>query len=167
MKRNKPVNRLLAFLVFLTMTLSGIVPADVVYATEKTENINEKEENVAEEAATESLCGCVLDDGLTVFDAWEQSVPQVSAYAATETNAQEEVTVVNEIVVFIRFADEPADIYEKRGGLDYIMSMFNGATNSLEAYMDEFSWGKADADTYFWPQEADGTPICYVVRCFR
>lgn len=162
MKKIKPINRLLAFLVFLTMTLSGIVPADIVYATEKIENINEKEENVTEEAATENLCGCVLDDGLTVFDAWEQSVPQVSAYAATETNAQEAVRVVNEIVVFIRFADEPADIYEQRGGLDYIMSMYNGAANSLEAYMDEFSWGKADADTYFWPQEADGTPICYV-----
>ena len=156
MKKNKPTNSMLAFLVFLTMALSSFVSTDIVYATEKIENINATEEN------TENLCGCVLDDGLTVFDAWEQSVPQAFSYAPSETNAQESVKVVNEVVVFIRFADEPADIYEQRGGLDYIMSMYNGASNSLEANIEEFSWGKADADTYFWPQEADGTPICYV-----
>lgn len=54
---------------------------------------------------------------------------KATGYAETEESTQ----VVNEVVVFIRFADEPESIYDERGGYEYIMGMYNGAANSLKA----------------------------------
>lgn len=62
---------------------------------------------------------------------------KATGYAETEKATQ----VVNEVVVFIRFTDEPENIYDERGGYDYIMGMYNGAANSLKANIEEFSWG--------------------------
>ena len=73
-----------------------------------------------------------------------------------------EVQIVHEIVIFIRFSDESEDIYESRGGYDYIKSLYDGPTNSLKAYVDEYSWGKVQVNTHFLPQSTNGTPICYV-----
>ena len=79
MKKFKPTYGLFAFMVFLTVVLSGMIPVDTAYAATKTQNTNVTQENVTEEStAQENLCGCVLDDGLTVFDAWEQSVPKAA-----------------------------------------------------------------------------------------
>lgn len=153
MRKLKSTKIMLAFLSFFAMVIFAIEPARIAYAEENIQKANETEDN---------LCGCVLDDGLTVFDAWKQNAPKTATYTENQETTDSDVQVVNEVVVFIRFADESADIYERRGGMDYIMGMYNGESHSLKANLNEFSWGKAEADTYFWPQENDGTPICYV-----
>ncbi|MDE6313311.1 MAG: hypothetical protein K2M46_06775 [Lachnospiraceae bacterium] len=153
-KKEKSV--ILRFLSILAVIISTIIPMNTIYAAEVQ---NTKQEHIqAQSNADEMLCGCVLDDGLTVFDAWEQSGGGISCY----TQSGEESKTVNEVVVFIRFADEPENIYDERGGYNYIKSLYGGYDNSLKAYVDEFSWGQIKANTYFWPQSTDGTSICYV-----
>ena len=94
----------------------------------------------------------MLGDNRTVFD----NVNGIAAEDATEQQT------VHDVVVFIRFADEGEDIYEKRGGLDYLKNQFIGSSNSLAAYLDEFSWGQVKTETHFYPTDSSGDILCYV-----
>lgn len=137
-------------LCMLLIVVSTILPQTTVLANEP-----QTQEEIVESADVDYE---VLDDETTVFDTC--SVPMVASY---EENAIEEKQVVNEVVVFIRFADESEDIYSvDRGGYDSILDMFNGTENSMKTYIDEYSWGQVEANTYVWPVENDGTPKCYV-----
>lgn len=161
--------RFLAWLCTMAVIISGMVPTNVTYATvlqqetaeSQAQDIVSEEDIVDCLDISESECseGCVLDDGITVFDTWEENK---SATVLSEENEPSEKQVVNEVVVFISFSDKGESIYEERGGYDYIMSMFDGADPSLKSYVDEYSWGQVEANTYVWPQNSDGTPKCYV-----
>lgn len=75
---------------------------------------------------------CCFGGGAT--DTGRNSVPMT---ISCEENAVEEKQVVNEVVVFIRFADESEDIYAvDRGGYDSILEMFNGDGISMKTYID-------------------------------
>ena len=165
----KKMKRFLSFIFILNMLMPIIVPNDITYASilkiKKCSQINgtsvegydcnelQSDGNVNEE-------GCILDhDGLTVFDAWKQNMSKCSLNVE---NAPSEKQVVNEVVIFIRFAGQEETTYEERGGYDYIESLFTGEANSLKDCVDEYSWGQVEANTYFWPQNTDGTPKCYV-----
>ena len=126
--------------------VSLFVPAELGFAA-----------NVQEDTTKQNTCGCVLDDGLTVFD----TCPQTMTMDATGEEASQ-TKVVNQVVVFIAFADEGKDIYEKRGGMEYLLKQFEGTASSMDRYIDEYSWGQVDSNVYFWPQASDGTPVCYV-----
>lgn len=167
-KKKMRTRRFLSFVCILTMLLPIIIPTDITYASviqnQGQATLNSTNEEVYDCGTLQSDANvdediCVLDDGLTVFDTWKQNA---SAAALDVENAPTEKQKVNEIVIFIRFADQSENIYDTYGGYDYIESMFNGDSKSLKDYVDEYSWGQVDATTYFWPQNADGTPVCYV-----
>ena len=89
--------------------------------------------------------------------------PRVMAASVSSAENEEKVVqTVHQVVIFIRFANEGEDIYESRGGYDYIKSLYDGPEKSLNAYMDEYSWGQVQVKTHFLPMDANGTPICYV-----
>lgn len=167
----KKTNRFMSFLCIFTLLLPILLPNDIAYAS-----IGQNEKMLGISSASEVVddCsdlqldgsareeGCVLDDDeLTVFDTWKQN-KKMSKASLDVQNTPSEKQVVNEIVIFIRFAGQSESIYDERGGYDYIESMFTGDTKSLKDYVDEYSWGQVEANTYFWPQNADGTPKCYV-----
>ena len=171
MKKRKGT-RFLAILCMLAMVFSNVVPADIVYAQEiQAQELqpldlqveDRVEETVYEEGiysdASMYTEGVVLDDGFTVFDAWEENA---SKEMLAEESAPSEVKKVHEIVVFISFSDLGANIYETLGGMDNIMKQYEGGDPSLDSYLKEYSWGKVDADTHVWPMNADGSPKVYV-----
>jgi M6 family metalloprotease-like protein len=160
----------------MTITLSGAISTDVIYAqepqTQEDAEVTMQETEVLDDAAlpeetelleeTDSILteGCVLDEETTIYDTWRENNYGIELFS--EENAPSEVQTVHEIVVFIAFADEGEEIYETRGGYDYIMSQFEGGDPSLDSYLKEYSRGQVDPETHVWPQKADGSPLCYV-----
>ena len=109
-KGKRKEKRFLAFLCILTILITTIIPTNITYAaTSQYEEVegdvtseNESVSTEVEPADEESQEGCVLDDGLSIFDTYAQNVPFVAAY---EECTPHEKKVVNEVVVFISFSD--------------------------------------------------------------
>ena len=173
MLKRKIQRKLLSYVLAIVMVLSIIAPADVINAAqiagvqkisrEKDSTVRETEENLTDsQQMTESELeqykdyDGILEDTRTVFDNIN------SKRARSRVSNSNKKQIVNDVVVFIRFADEPENIYEQKGGYDYIKSQFTGESNSLAANLDEFSWGQVSAQTYFYPEDKNGKPICYV-----
>lgn len=68
-----------------------------------------------------------------------------------------EATVMNNIVIFIRFADDnPGD-----EPIDYYQNIYNGASMSVNDYYNSVSYGKFTINTTFYPTTSTGYVVWY------
>lgn len=157
--------KVVSYLLTLVMFLSVFSPMNIANAAQVSSNPNgnsdvgevTQDNNNKQPLSEEQLkqyedYDSMLEDNRTIYD----NVSYTNSLYASEQQ------VVNNVVVFIRFADESEDIYEKRGGYDYIKNQFIGSDNSLGAYIDEVSWGQVKVKTNFYPTDTNDNVICYV-----